>query len=482
MRHTIRLADREISSGSPGEAIASVQLTRRVNRGEEFCVGSVCPALLEVSFLELSKPIPIGAKMELLDEAGNLQGTFYCQAAETTEAATNITAYDSLYFLEKDVTQWLSDLDGWPYTLQEFAAQVCQVCGVTYSGRAILNANYPVAKFTGNTTGRALLSFVGELCGSYLVAEASGEVSFTWYWGKEVETSPILQKKFSDFVTAPIDKVQIRQTEQDVGTVYPDVDAANTYCITGNPLAGENVQSIAENLFYNLETVSYTPGEITLPETYDISPGDIVDIAGKPFYVMQAVYRAGETVLSSFGQEKLQSVSVRNQEKFTALSGRVLELTTQVEGLKAENRDAAGNLAQLSLTVEEISSQVAAQSQENGKLTESVSQISQKADTISATVSTVVTQGVSRVETEFGMTLDGSCLTIARQGSEMTNRLDETGMYVVRSEGSEDEVVMLQANADGVVATDVTVRNYLRLGEHARFEDYGANRTACYYQ
>ena len=45
--------------------------------------------------------------------------------------------------------------------------------------------------------------------------------------------------------------------------------------------------------------------------------------------------------------------------------------------------------------------------------------------------------------------------------------------------------VMLQANASGVIATDVSVRNYLIIGEHARFEDYSdgsdSARTACFF-
>ena len=49
-------------------------------------------------------------------------------------------------------------------------------------------------------------------------------------------------------------------------------------------------------------------------------------------------------------------------------------------------------------------------------------------------------------------------------------------MYVRRN----GEVV-LQANNQGVRGRDVTVENYLIVGENARFEDYGGNRTACFY-
>ena len=57
----------------------------------------------------------------------------------------------------------------------------------------------------------------------------------------------------------------------------------------------------------------------------------------------------------------------------------------------------------------------------------------------------------------------------------MENTLDHTGMYVRRG-----NKVLLQANHKGVEAADVTVRNYLIVGDHARFEDYGGG-TGCFW-
>ena len=65
---------------------------------------------------------------------------------------------------------------------------------------------------------------------------------------------------------------------------------------------------------------------------------------------------------------------------------------------------------------------------------------------------------------------------ISRSDSDMANRLDHTGMYVTRN-----GQILLQANNQGVIAKDVSVGNYLIVGENARFEDYGGSRTACYY-
>ena len=62
----------------------------------------------------------------------------------------------------------------------------------------------------------------------------------------------------------------------------------------------------------------------------------------------------------------------------------------------------------------------------------------------------------------------------------MSAFIDETGMTVSRS-GSP----VLKATAAGVAAVDVTVNNYLQVGDHARFEEYtdGADskRTACFF-
>lgn len=118
------------------------------------------------------------------------------------------------------------------------------------------------------------------------------------------------------------------------------------------------------------------------------------------------------------------------------------------------------------------------------------SQISELSSKVAASVTTdqmavIITKemgkGVSKIATSTGYTFDDEGLHIHKSGSDITNRLDETGMQVLRNAGTEMETVMLRADADGVVATDVKVRNYLIVGNHARLEDYGEKRTACFW-
>ena len=62
----------------------------------------------------------------------------------------------------------------------------------------------------------------------------------------------------------------------------------------------------------------------------------------------------------------------------------------------------------------------------------------------------------------------------------MKNLLDNTGMYVTRS----DEEV-LTANNEGVTAINLSAKQYLIIGNNSRFEDYSngvdTKRTACFY-
>jgi hypothetical protein len=104
------------------------------------------------------------------------------------------------------------------------------------------------------------------------------------------------------------------------------------------------------------------------------------------------------------------------------------------------------------------------------------------ADAVSIIVEKEIANGVDRVETKSGYVFDENGLNISKSGSEMTNLLDNTGMYVKKS-GTD----ILTANNKGVQATDLHAKTYLIVGEgngRSRFEDYnatGEKRTGCFW-
>lgn len=87
---------------------------------------------------------------------------------------------------------------------------------------------------------------------------------------------------------------------------------------------------------------------------------------------------------------------------------------------------------------------------------------------------------VHSVTTTTGYKFNEDGLYIHREGEEIVNRLDNTGMYVNR--GDDD---ILVANNEGVEAINLTAKQYLIVGLNSRFENYtngtDANRTGCFY-
>ena len=113
----------------------------------------------------------------------------------------------------------------------------------------------------------------------------------------------------------------------------------------------------------------------------------------------------------------------------------------------------------------------------------SMTSLSQDSEKIVARVEKIESNGADRVTTSTGYTFDENGLSISKEGDEIANTLDNTGMHVRRS----DEEI-LSATPDGVDALNLTSRQYLIIGQNSRFEDYsngqdgeGRKRTACFY-
>lgn len=86
--------------------------------------------------------------------------------------------------------------------------------------------------------------------------------------------------------------------------------------------------------------------------------------------------------------------------------------------------------------------------------------------------------------TSAGYRFDGDGLQIYRSGDEIKNLINNTGMFVKRISGNTEENVLV-ADTNGVNALNLTSRQYLIVGDHARFENFRTEtdnkRTACFF-
>jgi hypothetical protein len=205
----------------------------------------------------------------------------------------------------------------------------------------------------------------------------------------------------------------------------------------------------------------------------DIRAGDIITVRDRngktaTMYVMSKAIKGQKDILECTGSNSRESSTVMHEESFRAVNAKMMEIRRDVSGLnlkvsEAETRIednraytdqkitevtiAAGGLAS---TVQQVKESV-------DGVTSQISSIQQTADSISLKVSEIVENGVDKVSTDFGLTVGGSAVVIARTGAETENRMDETGVYVVRSDGT----VVMQSAKDGVITQNLNVRGYL---------------------
>lgn len=477
-----------------GSSVAplTVQIKSCVNPAEELMPGGVCAGELKCTLpAEENGQLAAGEEVTLYRENTRL-GIFRAEKPRSGSGILQITAYDRVSLLEQELGQWLYELPGWPYTLQDLADLVLEQCGLSAVNELPRLGDLEVAAFAASgITGRKLMQWICQIAGCFCRATVEGQLEYGWFVPTDTVITPSGERFYymdgftcADYQVVPVEKVQVQLTGSDIGGVYPDdAGEVNTLKVTGNYLltamTGEKPETVARSLYNLLAGFTYTPGQVTtIP---GITAGDIftvVDEAGNGHTLCAMSCKESDGVLTveSTGSYSRTVSGAVNNARYEAITGRVMELTANVEGLRMENRDAQKNYSALTLEVEGISATVSRQSGQGEQLQQQVTALSQTAEGLAVRVEKLSENGTGSVTTATGYTFDDQGLRIAKAGHQMENLLDNTGMYVRRS-----GEVILQANAAGVQATDVVVRNYLVVGTHARFEDYPVGRTACFY-
>lgn len=471
----------ELHSGVDAEnAVQSATITECVNEGQELTLGSTCASALEAKIYAPNGALQIAAGDELTVYKEDDEGFRYLIGEFTTEKPTypsantmSLAAYDRVSWLDKDLTGWLESLTEWPYRLYDFAVMVCNACGLELANETIPNGDYEITQFSGQgVTGRQLMRWVGQAAGRFCRANADGEIELAWYTDSGVEITPGGDRyyyqnglSFEEYDVKPIEKVQIRLTEDDVGAVWPqETGEKNTYVITGNYLlttqSTESLYPIAQALYEQLKDITYRPSKISLPASFDIRAGNTVQITdrnGKNFtsYVMTKTQSGQRDTLECTGSYSRDSVSVVNQESYKALAAKMLELKKTAEGI----------LSRVS------------QVEKNGSDTStSLTELKQTADSLSVSVQDIQENGTTKVTTTTGFTFDEEGMTVSKSEAELQTKITENGMKVSR--GTTD---MLIANEKGVEAKNLDASTYLIIGGRSRFENYGDNRTGCFW-
>ena len=405
----------EIAAGTAGaNAIRALTVTETVSSTDDLCPGGACANKLEITiWVEPGSALAITSGTRLrhyrADAAGTrtLCGTYW--AVKPTRQSRNIYkiyAYDAVSKLDGIQSTWLRSIQGdFPMTMWAFAQAVAQRCGLAITNTELpRSGDYQVQAFyADDLTGRQLLAWVAEASGTFLRATPDGALEFAWYTGfagygigpgddaAGVPTAlglsgPLLGTvdglvwtfrraqngyfqgglSYEDYETAPLDKVQIKQSDDDVGVIYPpDETGTNALVIQGNLLlttaSADALRPVAQALYEQLQGVTYTPLEVSLPLTAGApAPGQIIavtDAWGRTMqaYVMQRTVTGQRMTLTCTGNARRDSTAAVNSQKWSNLQGKMLEISADVDGLNIKASQLDGDFSQLQQTVDSIS-------------------------------------------------------------------------------------------------------------------------------
>ena len=381
----------ELKGGSPGSAMKSLTLHTAVNAGQEFTIGSAFSDYIEAEiWADPGGSLQITAGDALTyyrqDDAGNRTkvGVFYAEKPTRTKRNSyKVTAYDTMSKLDADFSGWLrANQAQFPKTIWQLVQLACQRAGVTLAGISLpINGSYSVQAFyADDLTCRQIISWAAEAAGCYAHMNADGKLQFLTYTDKR-STAKITPDgasnstayyadslSYEDYTVKAIEKVQIRQSDSDVGVIYPDsTTATNTYAVQGNLLlttgTEANLKSVVQNLYNVLKSVTYTPCKVAVPSGSGLACGQIVhvkDARGREFdtYLMSATISSGKASFESVGSASRESSSAVNRQSYKNLTGKMLEIKTSVDGLTVTASELSGNYSELKQTVDGLSAEV----------------------------------------------------------------------------------------------------------------------------
>ena len=381
----------ELKGGSPGSAVKNLTLHTAVNAGQEFTIGSAFSDYIEAEiWADPNGSLQITAGDTLTyyrqDDAGNRTkvGIFYAEKPTRTKRNSyKVTAYDTMSKLDADFSGWLrANQAQFPKTIWQLVQLACQRAGVTLASSSLpINGSYSVQAFyADDLTCRQIISWAAEAAGCYAHMNADGKLQFLTYTDKR-STAKITPDgassstayyadslSYEDYTVKAIEKVQIRQSDSDVGVIYPDsTTATNTYAVQGNLLlttgTEANLKTVAQNLYNVLKNVTYTPCKVSVPSSSGLACGQIVhvkDARGRGFdtYLMSATISSGKASFKSVGSASRESSSAVNSQSYKNLTGKMLEIKTSVDGLEVKASDLTGKYTDLKATVDGLSSEV----------------------------------------------------------------------------------------------------------------------------
>ena len=216
----------------------------------------------------------------------------------------------------------------------------------------------------------------------------------------------------------------------------------------------------------------------------ETNPTSIGDALKTTYAKVDKVNKRIEMVASETQSNKSNIAALRmNTDSISASVSSVEERTGTLEGDVAANKS---NIAAIRLDTESISASVSSIEERTNNavsgINDDITTLTKKvnatitSEDVNIQIQSALSNGIESITTETGYTFNNEGLTVAKSDSEMKTTISDDGMKVFKN----NEAVLV-ANNVGVDAVNLSATTYLIIGTNSRFENYGTDRTGCFW-
>jgi hypothetical protein len=300
-----------------------------------------------------------------------------------------IEAYDALYdVINADVVGWYNEIlpNTETYvTLKQFRDSFFSHFGITQKDITLANDDMTTSRTVDadELSGSQVLNAICEINGCLGRVGRTEQFEFTYLESASpitISKNHYISADYQDYMVSQIDKLQIRQDEDDIGSIVGT--GSNTYVIENNFLVygkdAAQLKAIATNVFNRIKGITYRPAEISSAGNPCIEVGDAIKLSTKyaelTTYVLERSLKGVQALTDSFTAqgEQLRTTQINSSNKsITQLKGRVNRLTRNVDQNKAEILNVEKGLKnEITQTASELDIKIQSlQSQIDGEIT-----------------------------------------------------------------------------------------------------------------
>lgn len=366
----------------------SAELTERLCSESELSFGRCEASTFKLRVRErivplAGKKITVSVTLEGAEEAPFMMGVYKVDSDVPTadRRYRDIVAYDAMYeILNAEVSGWYNSLT-FPMTLRQFRDSFCSYVGVEQEEITLINDAMMVEKTIdpGELPGKTVIESICEINGRFGHIGRNGKLRYVVLeqmieglypaddlypsddlypadplGTSEVSKSMYLSCQYEDFIVQHIDKLQIRQEENDIGTIAGNGN--NSYIIEDNFLvygkSAVDLQTIADNVLSVIGVVWYRPAQVEARGNPCLEVGDGILLhttrENVYTYILQRTLKGIQALRDSYtaeGEEYRTGQVNGLQKQIIQLKGKTNTLTRTVDETRLEMKDIENGLS-----------------------------------------------------------------------------------------------------------------------------------------